>query len=367
MHDFIPVYSPQLTGGEWDNVKECLDTTWISSRGRFVEEFEQQFASYVGTAHAISVCNGTVALHLALAGLGIGPGDKVAVQTFTYVASVNAVRYVGAEPVFIDSDPVTLQMCPQDLSRKVASGDVRAVIVAHLYGQAANMGEIASVAQRHGMLVVEDCAEAFGTRIGNRHVGIDSEVATYSFFGNKTITTGEGGMVTTDDATVAQLLRKLRGQGLAGEREYWHDVVGFNFRMTNICAAIGTAQLARADEVIERKRKIAEYYRQAIKGTPLEFHHEQPGTTHSFWMCSVLAKSAQERDTLRDYLKSCGIDTRPFFYPVHSMPMYQEWDHGPYPGADNVAYRGLNLPSFPALNDHQLDRISTAIHQFYRG
>jgi perosamine synthetase len=366
MSDFIPVYSPQLTGGEWDNVKECLETSWISSRGRFVDEFERAFAAYVGAPHAISVCNGTVALHLALAGLGIGPGHRVVVPTFTYIASVNAIRYVGAEPVFVDSNADTLQMCVSDFERKVGEGGISAAICVHLYGQACDMQAIHAIAQRAGVRVIEDCAEAFGTRIGNQHVGHDADVATYSFFGNKTITTGEGGMVTTSNADLARFLRKLRGQGLAGDREYWHDVVGFNFRMTNICAGIGLAQLKRADEILRRKREIATYYRNVVEGTPLSFHDEAPGTTHSFWMCSVLTPNARERDTLREHLKANGIETRPFFYPAHTMPMYEACGRGEYPIANDVAYRGVNLPSYPGLTETQLSHIGRTLREFYQ-
>ena len=366
MTEYIPVYKPELGIKEWENVRECLETTWISSRGRFVEEFEEAFAQYTGVKHGIAVCNGTVALHLALAGLGIGAGDKVAVPTFTYIAAVNAIRYVGAEPVFVDSDPTNLQMSPADLAAKATEERLRAVIAVHLYGHPSDMSAIAAVARARELLLIEDCAEAFGARIGERHVGGYGQAATYSFFGNKTITTGEGGMVTANDDRLALHFRKLRGQGLAKDREYWHDTLGFNFRMTNICAGIGVAQLQNAAGVLAKKRAIAGFYQTSLQGTALTFHTESLGTTHSFWMCSVLTRSPKERDELRAHLKARKIETRPFFYPVHQMPMYSAWSRGPYPGAEDAASRGINLPSYPGLTSSQLERVRDCLVEYYR-
>ena len=366
MPEAIPVYSPLVGEEEWVNVRECLETTWISSRGRFVEAFERGVADYVGARHGIAVSNGTVALHLAMLALGIGPGDHVAVPTFTYIAPVNAIRYVGAEPVFVDSDPDTLQISAADLERRAAQQQLRAVIVVHLYGQPADMSALTRIAKANSFTIIEDCAEAFGSRIEHRHVGSFGNIATYSFFGNKTITTGEGGMVTTDSDVLAKCIRKLRGQGLAEGREYWHDVIGYNYRMTNICAAIGVAQLHRSSYILQRKREIAAFYRAALDGLPVKFHDEVPGTTHSFWMCSIFAHTAQERDSLRECLKADSIETRPCFFPIHTMPMYQKWDRGDYPVSKEVPYRGLNLPSFPSLTQEELGRICTAIASFYR-
>jgi perosamine synthetase len=366
MNKPIPVYAPSLGEQEWQNVRQCLESTWISSRGEFITRFEQAFADYLDVEQALSVCNGTVAVHLALLGLGIGPGDKVAVPSFTFIASVNPIRYVGADPVFVDSDATTLQLCPQDFARKAAQHRLRAVIVPHLYGQMADMEAILAIARAHHMRVIEDSAEAVGSRIRARHAGTFGDVATFSFFGNKTITTGEGGMIVARDAALIARMRKLRGQGLVREGEYWHDEIGYNYRMTNICAAIGVAQLERADEIIARKRDIAHRYRDALADTPLVFHDEVPGTTHSFWMCSVLARSHEEREALRAHLRACAIETRPFFHPVHTMPMYRAWATEPYPVAESVGARGLNLPSSPTLADEDLARVTDAIREFYQ-
>jgi perosamine synthetase len=360
----IPVYEPVLGAGARQNVLECLDTNWISSRGKFVDQFEREFAAFVGTEHAASVCNGTVALHLALLALDVGPGDEVIVPTFTYVASVNAITYVGATPVFVDSHASTWQLSPEDVARKVTSR-TKAIIVVHLYGQPAQLDAILSIAREHKLAVVEDCAEAIGSRFGERHVGTFGDVATWSFFGNKTITTGEGGMVTCADASLDARVRKLKGQGLAGKREYWHDVVGYNYRMTNICAAIGTGQLHEAARFLRRKREIAALYCRALGDAPVDVLGEAPGTTNSYWMNCIAVRDADEREPLRRYLADQGVETRPGFYPVHTMPMYTAFDKGPYPQATRIAACAINLPSSPALTDEDVRYVASRIGAYF--
>lgn len=360
----IPVYEPVLGPDVRRNVLECIDTNWISSRGKFVERFETDFASYVGSNHAASVCNGTVALHLALLSLGIGPGDEVIVPTFTYIASVNAIAYVGATPVFVDSLSETWQPDPEDIRRKLTPR-TKALVVVHLYGQPSPMDAIMAIAREASLSVVEDCAEAIGSRIGGRHVGTFADVATWSFFGNKTITTGEGGMVTTNRSDLDRTMRKLKGQGLAGDREYWHDVVGYNYRMTNICAAIGAAQLPHAAEFLQRKRRVAQSYRAGLEGLPVEFLWEASGTTNSFWMNCIAVDEPGQRDPLRRHLADDGIETRPAFYAAHTMPMYTRYASGSYPVAERLAVSGLNLPSSPALSDDDVARVIGSIRRFF--
>jgi len=359
----IPVYRPNLTGKERDYVLECIDSSWISSRGRFVAEFEERFSAEIGVANSISVCNGTVAIHAALLALGIKTGDEVIVPTLTYVASVNAIAYTGATPVFVDSLCTSWQVDPKDIRRHITPR-TKAIMVVHLYGQACEMDEIMQIAKEHGLFVIEDCAEAFGTKYKDRHVGTFGDISTFSFFGNKTITTGEGGMVVTNDKTLAQRTRHFRGQGLAAHREYWHDVIGYNYRMTNIAAAIGVAQLERAKEFIQRKRDLALKYQSALADLPIAFHQEQPETIHSYWMVSILVDKAELRDPLRAHLGEAGIETRPVFYPVHTMPMYAQ-SYRKHPVAEDIAWRGINLPSWPDLTDEQANYICASIRSFY--
>lgn len=359
----IPVYQPDLSGNERKYVNECLDTSWISSRGRFVGEFEQRFAQRVSVKHAASVCNGTVALHLALLALGIGPGDEVIVPTLTYIASVNAITYTGATPVFADSDPHSWQIDPQDVARHVTPR-TKAIMPVHLYGQSCDMDALMAIAKTHRLFIVEDCAEAFGTLYKGQHVGTFGDISTFSFFGNKTITTGEGGMVVTNDKTLAERARHYKGQGLAAHREYWHDVVGYNYRMTNIAAAIGLAQLERAEEFIGRKRALAEQYRTSLSGLPVTLQAEQPETVHSYWMVSMLVEKAEHRDRLRAHLAQQGIETRPLFFPVHTMPMYAR-TYRRHPVAEDLAWRGINLPSWPGLSQEQIQLIASTIASYY--
>lgn len=359
----IPIYQPSLDGNEKRYVNECLDSTWISSKGKFIAQFESEFAAFTGNRYAATVCNGTVALHLALVALGIGPGDEVIVPTLTYISSVNAIAYTGATPVFVDSLESTWQIDPDDVRRKITPR-TRAIMAVHLYGHPCDMDELVAIAREKRLFLIEDCAEGFGSLYKGRHVGTFGDIAAYSFFGNKTITTGEGGMVVTDDETLADRVVHFKGQGLAKHRQYWHDVIGYNYRMTNICAAIGLAQLERAGSLIARKREIAAWYDEELRQLPVELHRETPGVTHSYWMCSILVDDPARREPLRDFLAEGGIETRPLFYPVHTMPMYSQ-KFQRHPVAENLGWRGINLPSYPGLERSQVEYICSRIGAFY--
>jgi perosamine synthetase len=226
------------------------------------------------------------------------------------------------------------------------------------------MDELITIARDNRLFIVEDCAEAFGTRYKGRHVGTFGDIATFSFFGNKTVTTGEGGMIVTNDKTLATRSSHYKGQGLADHREYWHDVVGYNYRMTNIAAAIGLAQLETASGVVARKREIAQRYAEALVGSPVSLHAEQNDTVHSFWMVSILVPSAEHRDPLRAHLAHDGIETRPVFFPVHTMPMYAR-AYRRHPVAEEVAWRGINLPSWPDMTDGQIATVALSIRKYF--
>lgn len=359
----IPIYQPDLSGNEKKYVCECLDTSWISSRGHFVNEFEVRFAERIGVKHAASVSNGTVALHLALLSLGIGPGDEVITPTLTYVASANSISYTGATPVFVDSLLDTWQIDPEDVRRHITPR-TKAIMPVHLYGHACDMDALATIAYDHRLFIIEDCAEAFGTLYKGRHVGTFGDISTFSFFGNKTITTGEGGMVVSNDKTLIERARHIKGQGLAAHREYWHDIVGYNYRMTNIQAAIGLAQLERADEFIDRKRALAERYRSALQNLPVACHEAAKDTIHSYWMFSILVEHSNLRDPLREHLASAGIETRPLFNPVHTMPMYSK-NYRKCSTAEDLAWRGINLPSWPGMSAENVSYIADSIAAFF--
>lgn len=359
----IPVYQPMLNGNEKKYVLDCIDSTWISSKGEYLKKFEDAFSKKIGVRHSTAVSNGTVALHLALLALGVGDGDEVIVPTLTYIASVNAISYTGAKPVFADSLRSTWQIDPVDIERKITS-KTKAIMVVHLYGHPCNMEAIMDIAERHNLFVVEDAAEAFGSKYRNKPIGSMGHISTFSFFGNKTITTGEGGMVSTNDQTLIERVVHFKGQGLAAHRQYWHDIIGYNYRMTNISAALGLAQLEQADDFIRRKREISQIYKALLKDLPIQVHDEAPDVFHSYWMFSILVCDATKRDDLRNYLLENGVETRPLFYPVHTMPMYSN-PFQSHKVAEDLGWRGLNLPSFPGLKDHQVELVCDHIHEFF--
>ena len=363
MTDFIPIYQPDLSGDELRYVTDCLESTWISSLGKYIDRFEQSFASYCGTDFGVSCANGTVALHLILAAYGIGPGDEVIIPTLTFVATANAVRYTGATPVFVDADAITWNMDPALIEERV-SPRTKAIIAVHLYGHPADMDPIMDLAEKHHLIVIEDAAEAHGAEYKGRRVGDLGHAAAFSFYGNKVITTGEGGMVVTSDGDLAERARFLKDHGMSKEKRYWHPEVGFNYRMTNIQAAIGLAQLKRIDQIIERKRQIAAWYNEMLADCPgVVLPPEAPWARSVYWLYSVLISDEAkiDRDQLMVVLREMGIDSRPFFYPMHQLPPYRTSQF--FPVADKLSASGMNLPSYPTLSLGQVERICQIIRK----
>jgi perosamine synthetase len=359
----IPVYQPWITEKERRYVDEAMTSTWISSKGAFLDRFERDFPAYIGAEHGIAAANGTVALHLAMAALGIGPGDEVIVPALTYVASVNAISYTGAAPVFVDSDPDRWNIAP-DLVERAITPRTKAIEVVHLYGYPADLDPILDIASRHGLAVVEDAAEAHGAEYKGRRVGSLGSVGVFSFFGNKIVTTGEGGMLVTSDDALAERARHLRGQGVSATRTYWHDVIGFNYRMTNVAAAIGCAQLERVEETLDAKRRLAALYRQHLDGIDgVAFQADPPWARPVYWMICILV-DPRLRDPLMAFLAGEGVETRPFFYPAHTLPMYTTGER--FPEAERLGSSGINLPSYPTLEPDEVERVCRLIGDFMR-
>ena len=356
----IPVSHPVLAGNEKRYVLECLETGWISSIGRFISLFEDAFARYCEVPWAIACSNGTTALHLALAGLGTGPGDEVIVPTLTYVATANAVRYCGAQPVFADSEPCTMAIDPARIEERITPR-TKGIVVVHLYGHPADMDPILEIARKHGLFVVEDAAEAHGALYRERKVGSLGNVATFSFYGNKIVTTGEGGMLTTGDADLSRRIRILRGQGMDPERRYWFPVVGYNYRMTNIAAAIGLAQMEQIDGFVEKRLQIACHYRRKLESLAdfIDLPGEQPWARHAFWSYVVVLRESVGlgRDQLMKRLEGDAIETRPVFHCMHVLPPYCEPD-GRYPVADRISNRGISLPMHGLLTEEDVSYIA---------
>jgi len=353
----IPVYIPDLSGNEKSYVLDAVETGWISSIGPYVDRFEDALKAETGFRHAIAVCNGTVALHLALHCLDVGPGDEVIVPTFTYIASVNTIAQTGAKPVFADVRREDWLLDPDDLARRLTSR-TKAIMPVHLYGSICDP-RVYTFAREHGLSVIDDCAEVLGSRRGGDHAGRESDVATFSFFGNKTITTGEGGAVVTDNDALAARMRMVKGQGQSLTRRYWHEELGFNYRMTNIAAAIGTAQMERFSGIVARKRHIAELYRTLLADAPVVFQQAPVDVTSNEWLVSVLLPFGCDREEVMKIMAAQGVDTRPVFFCAHHMPMYRSDER--FPIAEDIAARGLSLPSYPALSDEEVAAIAAAL------
>lgn len=360
----IPVATPVLGEAEMANVTRAVRSGWISSLGEFIPEFEEGFAAYSGAGFGVATCNGTAAVQLALAALGIGPGDEVIVPSLTFVATANAVRYLGATPVFCDSHPDYWGLDPA-AAAKLITPRTRAIIPVHLYGHPADMDRINALAKEHDLYVVEDAAEAHGAEYKGNKVGALGAIACFSFYGNKIITTGEGGMCLTDDAALADKMRYLRDHAMSAERRYWHDAVGYNFRMTNLQAAIGVAQLKRIDEFIARKVEIAAWYRDGLgelfDAGLLAPHPQMPWAKCVYWLYSVLlaegfGKSVAE---LAGGLRQKGIDSRPFFHPNHTLPPYAAGLS--LPVAERIAARGISLPSGVNLSAAEVATVCDAV------
>jgi perosamine synthetase len=360
----IPIMEPSLSGNELEYVTECIKTNWISSQGAFVRKFEAVFGTYCGVPNALAVSNGTVALHLGLAALGIGPGDEVIVPDLTFAASINAVIYTGATPVIVDVDHATWTLDPAQLEAKV-TGRTKAIMPVHLYGHPCHMQEIMAVARRHGLFVIEDCAEAIGSTYDGQIVGSFGDVAAFSFFGNKTITTGEGGMVLCRDKAMHDRAKRLRDHGMSPAKRYWHDEVGFNYRMTNIQGAIGVAQMERVQDFIGIKQDLAARYGACLSNyAGITLPPREPWASNTFWLYTIIVEPGHgvTRDDLMAKLLLNGVETRPVFYPLHEMPPYAGYAPGDYPVATHLSRNGMSLPSSVTLSKEMQDAVVRALH-----
>lgn len=364
----VPIWQPWLGPKERLLIDECVTTRWVSSQGRFVGEFERIFAGYCAVKHGVATANGTAALHLALASLNIGPGDEVILPTLSFIGTANPVLYCGATPVFVDSLPDTWNLDPSAV-QKAVTRKTRAIIAVHLYGHAAHMDELLSIAKRHSLYVIEDACEAHGGEYRGAKVGSLGTVGCFSFYGNKIITTGEGGMLITDNGSIADKARLLRDHGMSKKRKYWHAQIGYNYRMTNLQAALGVAQMERIERVLARKRRLARLYSSLLAEVPgITVPREAVWARHVYWLYTVLIEDRYQlsRKKLMTALARRGIETRPTFYPITSMPPYRN-GHQKFAVAERVSKRGLSLPSFPLLKEHCVRQICALIRELATG
>lgn len=341
---FLPVAEPDLSHAEMRNLFDAFLSTWISSTGDYIRSFEARFAARTQMDHGVATSNGTVSLHLALAALGIGEGDEVIVPDFTFAASANTVIHVGARPVLVDVDPDTWCISLEAIEKAITPR-TRAIMPVHVFGRPAPMAEIQALARKHGIYVIEDCAEAHGARYDGKPVGSFSDVASFSFFANKIITTGEGGICLTNDPDLAARMRVLRDHGMRPERRYWHEEPGFNFRMTNMQAAVGCAQLDRMDDLLAMRRRVHEHYEEAFADVPgVVFPPPMPSAFEPVVWFSCALVPPEKRGEIIAACRRENIDIRPFFHGLSSMPAYRRYARV-CPVSASLAASGVNLPT----------------------
>jgi perosamine synthetase len=376
--NFIPVNEPLLNGNEKKYLSECIDSGWISSEGPFVSEFEEKFAARHNRKYAISVSNGTAALQISLDLLDLNPGDEVIVPTFTIISCVNAILYSGATPVLVDCDPNTFNASPHSILNAITD-KTKAILLVHIYGLPIDMKRVIEVCKSQNIYLIEDCAEVIGLKYYDQFCGSFGDISVFSFYSNKHITTGEGGMILTDQDWIKERSMSYRNLCFQKEKRFVHKKLGWNYRMTNLQAAVGLAQLERLDEFIEIKRSIGARYQKGLKdcrGLQLPI----PETNYAkniYWVFSVVIKDESDLNVneLNELLHAKNIGTRPFFFPMHKQPIFQSMGlfvNESYPNAEKISLKGMYIPGGMALKDQDLEYVIHTIfdimnHEAYLG
>jgi len=369
MHPFIPVNEPSLDGNEKKYLNECIDTGWISSEGPFVYKFEEQFAARVCRKYGIAVCNGSVALDVAVVALGIGSGDEVVLPTFTIISCAAAIVRAGAMPVLVDCDPLTWNMDVNKIEEKITS-KTKAIMVVHIYGLPVDMDPVLTLAEKYGLMIIEDAAEAHGLDYKGQPSGSFGDISTFSFYPNKHITTGEGGMVLTNDEKLAERCRSLRNLCFQPAQRFVHEELGWNFRISNLQAAVGLAQLEKIDDHIARKCRIGQLYSELLRDIPgLQLPlAETEYAENIYWVYGLVLGDDLPLDA-GDIMRRLGekkIGARPFFWPMHEQPVFKKmglFAGESYPVAERIARRGFYVPSGLALTDEQIRRVVECLHR----
>ncbi len=362
----IPLSQPSITALEVACITDAAESGWVSSRGKYIDRFEEIFAAYCGTRYAITTSSGTTALHLALASYNIQAGDEVIVPDITFVSTANAVSYTGARPVFVDIDEETLCIDVAQVEQAITAR-TKAIVAVHLYGHPANVPALRAIAQAYGLVVIEDAAEAHGASINGVRTGALGDCAMFSFFGNKIVTCGEGGMITTNDTALYERALYLRNQAMSPTQRYWHTEVGYNYRMTNLQAALGFAQMKRIDDFVQKKKIIFDWYQIYLADHPrARLNRTAPWAEHVFWqVClEIDGWTYAQRDELMRSLAARGIESRPYFYPLSDMPMYRAQRTASdlaTPVAHRVAQEGINLPSYFDMTKQDVKYVCTEL------
>ena len=363
--NLIPVANPYIGDIEKKYLFKALEKGEISSQGSFVGELEERFADYCNTSNAILVSNGTVAIHLALVAMGIKENDEVIVPAFTFISTANAVKHAGAEPIFVDVDPNSWTIDPKKIQDKVTE-KTKCIIPVHVYGHPAKMDEINDIASKNSLIVIEDAAEAHGALFKGKKVGGIGNAATFSFFANKIITTGEGGAITTNDDKLAAKIKILRDHGKTPGNSYWHEVLGYNYRLTNLQAALGLAQLKRIEDIMSKKSHINELYNKGFKDLPISFQPNADWAKSVTWLVTILLdnNSPITSQELRNQLKKKRIDSRPLFVPLPKLPVY-DYCNDKFPTAKDLNSRGLNLPSGPNISSDDIEYVIESVREIF--
>lgn len=363
----IPLTQPVFDGNELEYVTDCIKSGWISSQGTYVNKFEIAFGGYVENPNCLAVSNGTVALHLALATLCIGPGDEVILPNLTFAAPANAILYQGATPVLCEVDKKTLTL-DLNILKRLITPKTRAIIPVHLYGYPVEMDALVQLASKNKIFIIEDCAEAFGTKYKDKHVGSFGDIGTFSFFGNKTITTGEGGMMVFKDQELMKKAKVLRDHGMNPEKRYWHDDVGFNYRITNIQSAVGLGQIERAKVFVDTKRSIANSYIKHLENTDgINLPNDSADVFNSYWLFTIVLHAQYRglRNLIIEKLAMRGVEARPVFYPLHLMPPYKKFANKElsYQASIELSECGISLPSASTLSDEDIKLVCRALKE----
>ena len=343
----IPIYDINLSKNSIKNVNSCLKDNWISSKGKFISRFETKISRFLNIKYTTTVSNGTVALHLALLALGIKKNDEIIVPVLTYVAPVNAIKYVGAKPIFIDADIKTWNI-DVDKIEECITKKTKAIIAVHLFGFTCDILRIKKLCKKYNLFLIEDTAEALGSTFGNKFLGSFGDVSTFSFYGNKTLTTGEGGMLVSNKSSIVKRVAFLKNQAMSETKKYFHNTIGYNYRMTNICAAIGCGELQVLKKNLIKKRKIASLYQSILQQKNFKFQKQLKNSKSSHWLVSMLASSIEHKNKIVKILNKNHIETRPLFFPMNKLPMYKS--KKTYPIAEKIHSLGFSVPSYPGLS-----------------
>lgn len=361
---FIPVYDLDLSNNTKKLAKNAIDSGWISANGKYINEFEKEFSNFFNGYQACTTTNGTTALHLALKAVGVNEKSTVIVPSFTYIATVNAIRYQNATPLFVDIDYENWQI-DLEIIEKIDSNLAQFIIIPHIYGASCDMDRLTKIIRKKGWILIEDCAEALGSNFGKKRLGEYGECATFSFFGNKTLSTGEGGMIISKKKKIIDYCKFLKSHSMSHKKRYWHTEIGYNYRMTNIVAAIGLGQIRELKSTIHKKNLLHLKYVEALSDLPILFQKKEK--EQLFWVTSILFQKAADMKEITRLFDLNKIGWRPLFYPSHKMPMYKNYKFIKSTNLTNeLCKKGIILPSYPSIKDIDFNKVIKVIRSYFQ-